>query len=97
VTSNLVVAEVHQLLLRRAGIRPARAAIARIATPTAVTLVFPQPETEAGARRWLDRFDDRALSYTDAVSFALIESNRCAFALTFDGDFELAGFEIWSG
>ena len=33
----------------------------------------------------------------DAVSFAVMDSTRCAGAMSFDHDFMLAGFSLWFG
>ena len=42
-----------------------------------------------------ERPEPWVLTYTDAVSFALMEMARCRTAEAFDGDFERAGFERW--
>lgn len=36
------------------------------------------------------------LTYTDAVSFAVMDALRCTVALTFDHDFLVAGFSRWT-
>ena len=59
-------------------------------------MVFADAEIDQAGRRWLDRLADRALSYTDATSFALIEAHRCDSALTFDRDFAAAGIARWT-
>jgi predicted nucleic acid-binding protein len=38
---------------------------------------------------------ERRLSYTDAVSFAIMDARRCHDALTFDQDFAVAGLRAW--
>ncbi len=48
------------------------------------------------ARTWLDKLPDQAVTYTNAVSFAVMEVQRCAAALTFDHDFLVAGFSRWT-
>jgi predicted nucleic acid-binding protein len=47
-------------------------------------------------RAWLDRLANHAITYTDAVSFAVMEALRCTAALTFDHDFLAAGFSRWT-
>jgi uncharacterized protein len=96
-TTNLVVAEVHRLLLFRAGARPAQSALDRISSSEHVRIEFPGPEEHRGARAWLQRLDRVSLTYTDAVGFAVMESLRCRFAISFDQHFEVAGFVLWSG
>ena len=57
--------------------------------------MYPGAEHDAAARRWLARLADQRITYTDAVSFAVMASHRCAAALSFDRDFTIAGFPIW--
>jgi uncharacterized protein len=95
VTTNLVLAEVHRLTLFRAGLEAASRALDRIDASPSVTIQFAAAEHHAAARRWLERLAPRPVTYTDAVSFAVMEHLRCRHALGFDEDFAVAGFEIW--
>ena len=47
-------------------------------------------ESEAWA--WLRQHDERAYSFVDATSFALMRKLRIEDALAFDGDFAAGGF-----
>jgi predicted nucleic acid-binding protein len=94
-TTNLVLAEVHRLLLFRAGPRAAAAALARFEMSDRLTIVFATEAHHRTAHAWLDRLGDQEISYTDAVSFAVMAATRCTAALSFDRDFELAGFPLW--
>lgn len=97
VTSNLIVAETHALLLRRVG------------GPVALTFVqnVPQPPnaivpSDAGIEAhavhdWLERFTDQDLSFTDAVSFAIMAERDIEDALTLDHRFAAAGFRMIRG
>ena len=96
-TTNLVLAEAHRLLLHRAGIRPAAWALDRFEASSLLTIVFASAEHHRVGRAWLERLADQAISYTDAVSFAVMDSTRCAAAMSFDHDFLLAGFPLWFG
>jgi predicted nucleic acid-binding protein len=96
-TSNLVVAEVQRLLLHRAGIKPALAAIDAIDQSRGVTVKFADAATHKDARAWLLKLSDQVISYTDACSFALMKAHRCTAALSFDQDFVVAGFARWKG
>lgn len=91
-TTSLVLAEVHRWLLFRSGPVPARAALVRIDQSGALELEFATPEHHQAALTWLARFSDQHFSYTDAVSFAVMQAIRCDVALTFDRDFTVAGF-----
>lgn len=94
-TTNLVVAEVHRFVLFRAGIRPAFRAVNAMTTAASLRIEFTTASHHERARRWLERFDDQVISYTDATSFAVMEEAGCRTALGFDHDFELAGFSLW--
>jgi uncharacterized protein len=97
VTTNLVLAEVHRLLLHRAGVRPAASALDRFEASPLLTIVFAGAEHHRAARAWMARLADQPMSYTDAVSFAVMDASRCSAAMSFDHDFMLAGFSLWFG
>lgn len=95
VTSSLVVAEVHRLLLFRAGIAAARAAIGRIDAAATLRLQFPAHRHHEAALAWLTRLSDQVISYADAISFALMADLKLEHALSFDHDFYLAGYALY--
>ncbi len=95
VTTDLVLAEVHRWLLFRAGPRPAVAAIDRIDRSPSAAVVFATPAHHRVARAWLDRLADQRISYTDAISFAVMQATGCNAVMTFDHDFVVAGFRLW--
>lgn len=94
VTSSLVVAEVHRLVLHRVGIRAGAAVLDAIDGSAHLRLVFPEGSHHGAARRWLQKLSDRVITYTDATSFAIMEAERCSAAITFDRDFTVAGFQV---
>lgn len=94
-TTNLVVAEVHRFILFRAGIRPAALAIDRIDASALLQVEFVTRSHHSAARDWLAHLDDQKISYTDAVSFAVMEARSCTTAISLDHDFVLAGFHLW--
>ena len=96
VTTSLVVAETHRLTLFRAGAQAARRFLELIDASPSVTIVYPAAPEHVAARRWLERLGSRPVTYTDAVSFAVMDSARCTHVLGFDGDFAAAGFTVWS-
>ncbi len=95
VTTNLVLAEVHRLLLIRAGIQAAATALDRIEASKSVRLVYPTALHHAAARAWMARLDEQRVTYTDAVSFAVMDALPCTAVLGFDHDFSVAGFQFW--
>ncbi|HEX3866607.1 MAG TPA: PIN domain-containing protein [Gemmatimonadaceae bacterium] len=97
VTTNLVLSETHTLLLYR-GHRAAATAFIRAARETPNVIVSSTSELEEHALTgWLDRYDDQDFSFTDAVSFAVMDDRRIGRALTLDRHFAAAGFEMLTG
>jgi predicted nucleic acid-binding protein len=94
-TTHLVVAEVHRLALGRMGIRPAMAFLDRLEASRLVSMIHVTAEHHRIARSWLQRLADQPISYTDGVSFAVMDAMRCRTAMTFDRHFEIAGFRLW--
>jgi predicted nucleic acid-binding protein len=95
VTTNLVLAEVHRFVLFRDGPRAAAATIASIEASRLLSLEFATRAHHDAARAWLDRLDDHRVSYTDAISFAVMAAHRCEAVIGFDSDFVVAGFQLW--
>lgn len=94
VTTNLVVAETHALLMRRFDREVALAFVGEVGREPNV-VVSSTPELEAQARHdWLERFGDQDFSFTDAVSFAVMRERRIRSALALDHHFAVAGFEV---
>ena len=95
VTTSLVVAETHRLTLFRAGVQPALRFLELLDASPSVTIHFPTAEDHGRARRWLQRLGLRPVTYTDAMSFAVMETTGCTHVLGFDQDFTAAGFTLW--
>ena len=95
ITTNLVLAETHRFLLHKAGRHAAQGVLHRIDASPSIEIEFATAAHHAAARAWIGKLADQALSYTDAVSFAVMQSRRCAAALTFDRHFTVAGFARW--
>lgn len=94
VTTNLVLAETHQLLLVRDRRETALAFLRGFPAP-GTDVVPSTPELEAEALQdWIERYDDQDFSLADAVSFALMRRRRIQRALAFDRHFAAAGFEM---
>ncbi len=92
VTTNLVVAEVHRLILFRVGPEAARIVVDRIEASPLLTIEFAGEAHHRRALDWLDRLSDQKITYTDAISFAVMTALRCKTTVSFDQDFEIAGF-----
>ncbi|MGQ0825017.1 MAG: type II toxin-antitoxin system VapC family toxin [Actinomycetota bacterium] len=92
VTSDLVVGETWTFLRRRTGHREAMQFYRAVRQLPLLTVRDIDADVIADAWRWLARHDERAYSFVDATSFALMRRLRLREALSFDGDFAAAGF-----
>ncbi len=94
VTTNLVVAETHALLLHRIHRAAALAFLREVGRePHVVLTSTPDHETRA-QRDWLERYDDQDFSFTDAVSFTVMTERGIRDALAVDRHFTVAGFVV---
>jgi uncharacterized protein len=93
VTTNLVVAETHALLMRRVG-RSTALRFARTVDEPPNLVVRSTRELEGAATtQWLARYADQDFSFADAVSFAVMTERRIRDALSLDHHFLVAGFQ----
>ncbi|HJS70194.1 MAG TPA: PIN domain-containing protein [Gaiellaceae bacterium] len=90
-TSNHVRGETWTWLNRRHGHRSSVAFVDSLGSRRVQVRLVPE-ELESEALDWLRRHDERAYSFVDATSFALMRSLGIREALAFDGDFGAAGF-----
>ena len=94
VTTNLIIAETHALLLRRTNRRVALTFAREVRrTPNIVIASSPEYE-ESAVADWLEKFDDQDFSFTDAVSFAVMSDRGVREALALDHHFAVAGFVV---
>ena len=88
--TNFIVAESHALALSRLG--------AEIARRWLLTNVWPvervSEDDESKARVIVARYVDKAFSYTDATSFAVMERLGLKTAFAFDPHFRQYGFQL---
>jgi predicted nucleic acid-binding protein len=91
-TTNQVIGETWTFLRRRDGHALATRFRDRTAGSRNLTIAHIDEDLEAEAWRWLRRHDERAYSFVDSTSFALMRRRRLREALAFDGDFSAAGF-----
>ncbi len=92
VTTNLVVAETHALLLRRAGIGAALAFVRRVRLPPNVVVESTTALEDDAVDSWLAPYNDQPFSLTDAVGFAVMSERGISEALALDHHFSVAGF-----
>jgi uncharacterized protein len=92
ITTNLILAEIHLLLLHRAGIRAAAVALEKIEASPLVELQFTDSNHHQSALAWMRKMNGRPITYTDAASFAVMEAMGSGEALSYDHHFQAAGF-----
>lgn len=83
VTSNLVVAETHALVLRRHGRHVALQYLRGVQAGLAET-VRGTEDDEVQAVAIIEQYTDKAFSYTDATSFAVMDRLGITTAFSFD-------------
>lgn len=88
--TNFIVAECHALLLARLGADVARAWL--LANVWDVERVSEADET--AGRQILAKYTDKTFSYTDALSFAVMERRGIRTAFAFDPHFSQYGFQL---
>jgi predicted nucleic acid-binding protein len=95
VTTPLVAAEMHTLILRWRGPRAGAFFLESVFESGAHHVTALDDDVfQAALTRWIRRFADKPLSLADAVSFEVMRRERITRALTFDRHFSLAGYEI---
>src|SRR5262249_60862781 len=73
VTTNLILAEVHRLLLHRTGSRIAATMLDRIDSMPLVRIEFATVDHHRAARRWLERLPHPPLPHTPPFTFAPLQ------------------------
>ena len=96
-TSTFVVDEAVTLIGRRAGHRLAADVGRRIYTSRALELLRSSSDDELRALTRFEKFHDQDVSFTDCVSFVLMERRKIRRAFAFDRHFQVAGFETVPG
>lgn len=95
ITTNLVVAEMHSLLLRYRGVSHALRFYDDAARDALHEIVYVDEELErAAVEAWTRPRGDQGFSLCDAVSFEVMRRGHVRTALTFDKHFAAAGFQI---
>src|SRR3990167_6723048 len=85
-TTNFIAAETHALLLSRLGYPFALRFLDDLDQSSTEVVRVTSPD-ERRAREIIRHYDDKAFSFTDATSFALMERLAIPCAFTFDRNF----------
>ena len=89
--TNFLVAEIYALLLTKVGAYYARQWLKNNSWPVERALKYD----ERRAKEILFKYDDKEFSYTDAVSFAVMERLQIETAFTFDKHFQQYGLNVF--
>lgn len=92
ITTSQVLGETWTLARSRLGHRQAAGLIDGVRHGGLYQVLHVDEPTESAALDWLQRRDERPYSFVDATSFQVMWSRRIDHVLTFDSDFEAAGF-----
>jgi predicted nucleic acid-binding protein len=94
VTTPLVIAEMHAMILRWANVRAGQDFLELALESGTHSVMEADAELlSAAVPRWITRFKDKPFSLCDALSFEIMRRERITRALTFDKHFSMAGFE----
>jgi predicted nucleic acid-binding protein len=94
VTTTLVIAEVHALVLRWRGAQLGSEFLDSALDAKVHRIVAPDAELiDAAVKRWIRGYAGQPFSLCDAVSFEVMRRQRIRRVLTLDRHFEVAGFE----
>jgi predicted nucleic acid-binding protein len=95
VTSNFVLDETFTLLGRRAGYSFAAQRARNIYASESLSILRPSREDELKAIDFFEKYSDNRLSFTDCISFVLMQNKKIKRVFTFDHHFQLVGFQTY--
>ena len=94
ITSNHVIEETLTLLARRLGYAFAADMATRFYSSKKLDIIAASREDELNAIHYFRKFADQSISFTDCISFAIMNRNLISTAFTFDRHFQQAGFNV---
>ena len=93
-TSNHVLDELASLLSRNIGYSVAVDRLSDIYASPTFEILRTTADDEKQALKRMRKFADQSVSFTDCLSFTLMNRERLRTAFTFDRHFKTAGFEV---
>ena len=94
VTSNFVLDETFTLLGRRAGYDFAHERALNLYASQALTIMRPDLNDEMIGLNYFKKYADQSVSFTDCISFALMDRIKTKRVFTFDKHFPWAGYQL---
>jgi uncharacterized protein len=92
-TTNNVVIEAHALILSTMGIEPASGFL-RDTERSRLVIVRSRASDEDLAKQVIFRHQDKRFSFTDAISFVVMERLAIRYAFSFDRNFAQYGLTV---
>lgn len=93
-TSNFVLDETITLLARRTSYEFAAERARNLYDSTSLSIIRPDESEELAALQLFQKYADQNVSFTDCVSFVLMNRQNIKSAFSFDRHFTIAGFEV---
>lgn len=93
-TSNFVLDEMITLLARRSTYQFAAERARNLLESKSLSILRPDEDDEFAALELFQKYADQSVSFTDCVSFVLMEKQNMKCAFSFDRHFTVAGFDV---
>ena len=95
ITSNFVLDETFTLLGRRAGYAFTAQRARNIYASETLKVIRPDKDDELRAIDLFEKYAEHHLSFTDCISFVLMQTRKVKRVFTFDNHFQFLGFQIY--
>ena len=93
-TSNFVLDETITLLARRTTYQFAAERSRNMFESRLLSIIRPDENDELAALELFQKYADQSVSFTDCVSFVLMQKQDIKCAFSFDRHFTIAGFDV---
>jgi uncharacterized protein len=93
-TSSFVLDETITLLARRTTYEFAAERARNLYGSQELSILRPDADDEEAALDLFEKYADQSVSFTDCVSFALMDRHNIRAAFSFDHHFRIAGFDV---
>jgi predicted nucleic acid-binding protein len=94
-TSNFVLDETFTLMGRRAGYNFTAQRARNIYASESLKILRPTRKEELKAIDIFEKYSDQRISFTDCISFVLMQTKKIKRVFTFDHHFQFFGFQIF--
>lgn len=94
ITTNLIIAETYIILRKYSGAHAAIGFLDRVEKSQWIEKFYSDYGLEEQAYAILKKFQDQDFSFTDAVSFSLMQQRGVKKAFAYDIHFQTAGFQL---